>query len=176
MSTGRRQWISPLLTTESTSVQPHICRVCLEEIPAGTPVLFRAWHVEYSHVACNWIRPDEVEPHERTRPGSFSAYWEWQCPQCLRDACSPRAPDEATERRCTRCAPDQFVIALGARVELITGIKVRRRRGHAVLARGTRAHVRELRGGEAKETVVRVQWIGERGPDEWLPVRLFVRV
>lgn len=177
MSTARdrRAFYSPLLTTETSSAQPHVCRVCRGDIEAGAPVLFRAWHVEYSHVECGWLRHDEYEPHERTRPGTFSGYWEWRCPTCLRDACSVRQPDEATERRCGRCAPEQYTVALGARVELVQSVRLRRRRGSVEIARGTRAHVREVKETAGKGQV-RVTWVGVSGPDEWLPASIFVRV
>ena len=170
---GRRQFYSPLLTETTTSAQSHVCRVCTEEIPAGELVLFRAWHVEYSHLSCKWIRDDEAEPHERTRPGTFQRYWEWRCPECGLDACSTREPDDGSEPRCSRCAPGQHVIALGARVELIVSIYVTHRKRVRV-DRGTRAHVREIRTGPT--TIARLAWIGVRLPETWLPVDKLVRV
>lgn len=178
MSAGasRRQFFSPLLTAETTSAQAHVCRVCTEEIPAGSPVLFRAWHVEYSHLACKWVRDDEAEPHERVRPGSFNRYWEWRCPECGLDACSARQPDDVSERRCARCAPEQFTVALGARVELVSGIWVMQGRRRIAVPRGTRAHVRELRTDPGSSTIARLAWIGRRVSDTWLPVDKLVRV
>jgi hypothetical protein len=110
------------------------------------------------------------------RPGTFTApYWEWRCPSCKRDACSSREPDEASERRCGRCAPEQYTIALGARVELVSSLVIIRKHRRVKVERGARAHVREIRAA-ADSHVVRVLWIGAPRGESWLPVRTLVRV
>lgn len=113
---------------EGGTFQDHPCRVCGETIPRLTPIRSRQWHLEYAHSACGWLRPDEHEVHERRRPGTVFAYFEWRCPSCGLDACQVRAPREGDDRRCRRCRPLP-PLEPGATVETISPMSFRVGRG-----------------------------------------------
>lgn len=183
---ARRSFLTGSLLTRlelATMVGSH-CRVCTKPIALGEEQRRREWGIEKAHAACGWFRPEEVpadsDPprplvHARTRPGTAFRFWEWQCPACGLDATSSLEPDDGTEVRCRRCAPDQDVIAAGKRVELRVGVfydapgprggKAKRYRIHT----GARARALSVDG-----ELVRVQWLTPKlGPDVALPAAHF---
>lgn len=100
---GRRAFVAPLHATLRPIGQSRPCRVCAETIEAGAPAWHRAWHVEFAHEACGYVKRGEEAPHECRKPGSFTTYWEWACPECGLDACAPKAPAPGRDLRCGRC-------------------------------------------------------------------------
>lgn len=130
-ATERRQFVAPLLADLAPGGQATTCRVCAEPIAEGEPRWTRAWHVEQAHERCGYLRADEHEPVERTRPGSFARYWTWRCPSCGLDAAQPRRPREGDPRECLRCRP-RPELALGVVAELVGTT-------HVLVGRGKRA-------------------------------------
>lgn len=151
------------------------CRVCGGTIKAGDRYRRRQWFLEYAHEGCGWLRVDELEEREVRRPGTSFAFYQWRCSECGLDACSTRKPDEESERRCSRCAPEQFELVVGARVELISGVWYdvleRGRMRRYKVPSGTRARVLALHG-----ELVLVGWIATRAPHAKLPRAHFTRV
>ncbi|MBX3222386.1 MAG: hypothetical protein KF795_17840 [Labilithrix sp.] len=80
------------------------CRVCGLAAAQGAPVLFRAWGVDYAHVACGWLRPDELEPHELAGAELRARAWEWACPSCKGVVVALARPAEGVDLRCPSCA------------------------------------------------------------------------
>lgn len=141
--------------------QDHPCRVCGETIARGTPIRSRQWHLEYAHPACGWLRADELEVHERRRPGTVFSYYEWQCPACKLDACTVRKPRDEDDRRCTRCRPLP-PLEVGAKVETIAAQQFQVGRGK----RPRRVYVPTYTRGELVKVsgeVGLVKWEGKLG-------------
>lgn len=127
----RRQFVAPLLAELVPGGQATTCRVCAEPIAEGEPRWSRAWHVEQAHERCTYLRADEREPVERTRPGTFARYWTWRCPACGLDAAQPRQPREGDPRECRRCRQPP-ALAPGVVAELVGTT-------HVLVGRGKRA-------------------------------------
>ncbi len=116
---GRRAFATrSLLTSEKEARQETTCRVCTGMILIGDPIRVRDWHIDQSHAACGWLRADEHDVHERRRPGTSFAYFEWRCPMCGLDACSLRKPRDDDNPSCRRCRP-RPELAVGVTVETI---------------------------------------------------------
>ena len=83
------------------------CRVCSAAVPAGAPILFRSWGVDYACVACGWLRPDEREPHELRGGELRRVFFEWACPSelggCGRDVVAEDRPAAGEDLRCPAC-------------------------------------------------------------------------
>jgi hypothetical protein len=144
----------------------ELCRVCSGAIRCGDRVRARQWHHEYAHEACGWLRPDEREPHERRRPGTVFAYWEWQCPACELDACSPRAPRDGDPRECKRCRPTP-PLGEGVKVDTIVTLFFRVGRGKRPRTVNVPAYTRGTIRKVAPETVL-VALDVPKLPPQWL--------
>ncbi len=121
---GRQRFATrSLLTHEKIAeLEGSSCRVCGGVIRIGDMIRVRDWHVEASHSSCGWLKADEHDRHERRRPGTAFAYFEWRCPMCGLDACKLRKPRDDDDPRCGRCRP---------RPELEAGVTVETIEAHA---------------------------------------------
>lgn len=141
MSTADQQYRSPLLTTVAPRMGGGDCRVCGQPIPYGAPSRSRAWGIEGSHEECGWFRPFEGAPRKVRKPGTVFDHWEWQCPECGLDACSPKMsppPPGPMRDRCGRCKR----VSVGDRAYLDRNLLVRGvplRRGMIVVVDSFRA-------------------------------------
>lgn len=163
--------------SDKPAPEGYSCRVCGGAIKAGEPYRRRQWFLEYAHEGCGWLRADEHDVREVRRPGTTFAFYQWRCPSCGLDACEMQRPDDESEMRCVRCAPDKHKPVVGARVELVVGVwydsASRHGGGHRRyrVPRGTRARVLEEHG-----ELVTVGWIASRAPKVKLPRANFIRV
>lgn len=118
---GRRA--NATYTLHTTVVRTAIvreCRVCRGPIEIDEPMRARAHALEYSHVTCGWLRADEHDVHEVSRPGTSFVFYEWRCVVCGLDACRPRRPVQSMA--CIRCAPDRDAVMAGKRVAALSGM------------------------------------------------------
>jgi hypothetical protein len=69
-------------------------------IEPGDSCLFRPWGVEYAHVDCDWLRPEEKSVHELQGAELNEIFWEYACSHCGHDVVTRQKPDAGVTLVC----------------------------------------------------------------------------